>query len=121
MVKFVVGRLFFYFCPKFVAMFYRIFSVLPMIVSLFWIVMLLLDNQKNRSKKFFILLLTIILINFIAHAAYFNHEYETYTVLDTVWVFTSLMIFPLYYYYIRLLTTDAAVQHKWAWLALPSL
>ena len=121
MVKFVVGRLFFYFCPKFVAMFYRIFSVLPMIVSLFWIVMLLLDNQKNRSKKFFILLLTIILINFIAHAAYFNHEYETYTVLDTVWVFTSLMIFPLYYYYIRLLTTDAAVQHKWAWLAVPSL
>ena len=101
-------------------MLYPIFSILPAVVCVFWIFLLLVDKQKNRSKKFFILLLSFILANFIAHAAYFNHEYETYTVLDTVWVFTSLMIFPLYYYYIRLLTTDAAVQHKWSWLAIPS-
>jgi len=102
-------------------MLYRIFSVLPMIVSLFWILMLLIDKHKNRSKKFFILFLTFLLINYFAHAAYFNHEYGLYTVLDSVWVFTSLMSFPLYYYYIRLLTMDISVQYKWVWLSLPSL
>lgn len=102
-------------------MLYRIFSVLPILVSLFWILMLLIDEQKNRSKKYFIFLLTFILINFMGHAAYFNHEYGLYSVLDSIWVFTSLLIFPLYYYYIRLLTTDISVQHKWAWLAVPSL
>lgn len=101
-------------------MLYPVFSILPAAVCVFWIFLLLVDKQKNRSKKFFILLLIFILVNFIAHAAFFNHKYELYTVLDSIWVFTSLLIFPLYYYYIRILTTDPAIQYKWSWLALPS-
>lgn len=94
---------------------------MPMFVCVFWMIMLLIDKQKNTSKKFFVFLLFVILINFFAHAAYFNHEYKLYTLLDSVWIFTSLFVFPLYYYYIRLLTTDTKIQYKWSWLVLPSL
>ncbi|HBG80389.1 MAG TPA: hypothetical protein DDW74_06670, partial [Porphyromonadaceae bacterium] len=72
-------------------MLYPIFTILPAAVCVFWIFLLLVDKQKNRSKKFFILLLIFILVNFIAHAAFFNHKYELYTVLDSIWVFTSLL------------------------------
>lgn len=92
-----------------------------MFVCIFWILMLVIDRQKNTSKRFLAFFLSFLLVNFFAHAAYFNYKYELYTILDSIWVFTSLLSFPFYYYYIRLLTTDTKIQLKWSWLALPSV
>lgn len=92
-----------------------------MFVCVFWILMLVIDRKKNTSKRFLAFFFTFLLINFFAHAAYFNHKYELYTVLDSIWVLTSLLSFPFYYYYVRLLTTDTKIQFKWSLLALPSV
>ena len=102
-------------------MLYLIFSIMPMFVCVFWILMLVIDRKKNTSKRFLAFFFTFLLINFFAHAAYFNHKYELYTVLDSIWVLTSLLSFPFYYYYVRLLTTDTKIQFKWSLLALPSV
>ncbi|WP_436415759.1 helix-turn-helix domain-containing protein [Petrimonas sp.] len=82
--------------------------------------MLIIDRERNTSKRFLTFFLSFISINFFIHAVYFNHHYELYAILDSVWVFTSLLSFPLYYYYIRLLTTDTTIKYKWSWLTLPS-
>jgi AraC-like DNA-binding protein len=61
------------------------------------------------------------LVNYLAHWFYFNHNYTVYRLLDSVWVFTSLAVYPLYYYYIRLLTVDLKLDWKWGWILIPAI
>ncbi len=99
-----------------------VFSIMPMFVCLFWVVLLLIDKQRsNLSKRFLAFFLTLSIINYFTHALFFNHEYELYTRFDSIWCFTSLAGYPLYYYYIRLLTRDTKIEWKWLWLIFPSL
>lgn len=102
-------------------MLHNLFSIMPIFVVLFWVVVLLLDEKKNNSKRFLTFFLSISVVNYFVHWLYFNHQYQLYTFFDSVWVFTSLVGYPLYYYYIRLLTKDVRVNLKWFWLVLPAL
>ncbi len=106
----------------FVDMINAISSTLPMFVCLFWFILLLTDRQQvNLSKRFLILFFGLSFINYFSHAAYFNQQYRLYTVLDSIWCFTSLAAYPLYYLYIRLLTTDSKIRWKWSLVLIPSL
>lgn len=97
-------------------------STLPMFVCLFWVMLLLIDRQQmNLSKRFLVFFFSVSFVNYFSHTAYFNHQYQLYTVFDSIWCFTSLSVFPLYYLYIRLLTLDARVKWKWALVLIPSL
>ena len=99
---------------------YSLFTVMPAFIILFWLILFSLDKKKNRAKRFFIFFLTVALVNYTIHWCYFNHNYDVYRVLDSIWVFTSLSVFPLYYYYIRLLTTDIQIDYKWSWILIPA-
>lgn len=101
-------------------MFYNLFTILPMTVALFWVILLLLDQQKNSAKRFLIFFLSLSVINYFVHGLYFGQEYELYKVFEPIWLFTSLVGYPLYYYYIRLLTCDTHIDIRWAWIVLPS-
>ncbi len=96
------------------------FAVMPLFVSFFWLILFLIEPKQNVSKKFLTFFLCIVSLNYIAHWFYFAQKYEIYTVIDSFWVFTSLSVFPLYYYYIRLLTKDFKINRKWIWLIAPA-
>lgn len=103
-------------------MIYSIFTVMPVFVILFWLLLFFLRSKKNNAtQQFLMLFLGVAFVNYIAHWCYFNHNYELYQVLDSVWVFTSLASYPLYFYYIRLLTVDTRIQCRWSWILLPAL
>ena len=91
-------------------MVYNFFSIMPIFVALFWVVTLLIDRNKNNSKRFLAFFLSLSVFNYFAHWLYFNHQYSFYIVFDGLWIFTSLAGYPLYYYYIRLLTTDTKIN-----------
>jgi len=98
------------------------FTVMPLFVVFFWLILFLLDTKKNDvAKRFFTLFLGVALVNYLAHWFYFNHNYPVYRLLDSVWVFTSLSVYPLYYYYIRLLTVDLKLDWKWGWILIPAI
>ena len=98
------------------------FTVMPLFVVFFWLILFLLDIKKNDvAKRFFTLFLGVALVNYLAHWFYFNHNYTVYRLLDSVWVFTSLAVYPLYYYYIRLLTVDLKLDWKWGWILIPAI
>ncbi len=100
---------------------YLIFSIMPMFICLFWVVLLLIDRQHiNLSKRFLAFFLSLAFVNYFTHALYFNHQYELYSLFDSIWCFTSLAVFPLYYYYIRLLTKDVKINYRWAWILISS-
>ncbi|MEA4985320.1 hypothetical protein SDC9_42887 [bioreactor metagenome] len=101
-------------------MVYNFFSIMPIFVALFWVVTLLIDRNKNNSKRFLAFFLSLSVFNYFAHWLYFNHQYSFYIVFDGLWIFTSLAGYPLYYYYIRLLTTDTKINLRWSWLILPA-
>lgn len=93
---------------------------MPSFVIIFWLILFCLEKNKNKAKRFLIFFLSVALVNYTSHWHYFNHNYETYHILDSIWVFTSLSVFPLYYYYIRLLTIDVKVNYYWFWILIPA-
>ncbi len=100
----------------------QFFTALPLFVVLFWLMLFLLDYKKSDSaKRFLVFFLGVALLNYLAHWHYFNHNYTVYNILDSVWVFTTLAVYPIYYYYIRLLTTDIKINFKWIWILIPAI
>lgn len=100
---------------------YFVFTMLPLFVIFFWLMLFMMDGRGERAKRFLGVFLVVVLINYIAHWFYFNHNYEVYKILDSVWVFTSLSVYPLYYYYLRLLTIDVRIDYRWGWILLPAV
>ena len=98
-----------------------ILSVMPMFVCLFWVVLLLCDNNRNLPKNYLAFFLSLSAINYFVHAAFFNRQYDLFAFTDNIWVFTSLSSYPLYYYYIRLLTRDIRIDWRWSWILLPAM
>ncbi|MDD4776699.1 MAG: AraC family transcriptional regulator [Fermentimonas sp.] len=100
----------------------QFFTALPLFVVLFWLILFLLDyKNSNTPKRFLIFFLGIALLNYLAHWNYFNHNYAVYNILDSVWVFTTLAVYPVYYYYIRLLTVDLKINLRWIWILIPAI
>ena len=99
---------------------HSIFTILPTFVILFWLILFILDDNKNEAKVFLIFFLFTALVNYSIHWFYFNHSYNIYYILENVWIVTSLSAYPLYYYYIRYLTKDKKIEYKWAWILLPA-
>ncbi len=98
-----------------------IFTTLPMFVCLFGVILLLLDDKKQLSKRYLSFFLLISFINYFTHAVYFNYQYKLFALMDNFWVLTSLSGYPLFYYYIRLLTKDEQINWKWMWSLLPAI
>jgi len=98
-----------------------ILSVMPMFVCLFWVVLLLCDNNRNLPKNYLAFFLSLSAINYFVHAAFFNRQYDLFAFTDNIWVFTSLSSYPLYYYYIRLLTREIRIDWRWSWILLPAM
>lgn len=99
-----------------------LFSSLPLWVCVFWFLTLFLNfNSNTLAKKFLILFFFIATINYFTHFLYFNNQYNIYCFAENIWIFTSLSLFPIYYYYIRLLTIDSKTSFALIWLFVPSI
>jgi AraC-like DNA-binding protein len=101
-------------------LFTSFFALMPMFVCLFWGILLLGDKHRNLPKSYLAFFMFVTLINYFTHAAFFLHEVKLFAFMDNVWVFTSLASYPLYYYYIRLLTRDTKINWKWLAILLPA-
>jgi AraC-like DNA-binding protein len=101
-------------------LFTSLFALMPMFVCLFWGILLLADKRRNLPKSYLAFFMFVTLVNYFTHAAFFLHEIKLFAFMDNVWVFTSLASYPLYYYYIRLLTRDTKVNWKWLVILLPA-
>lgn len=98
-----------------------ILSVMPMFICFFWAMVLLLNKNNNLPKKYLAFFLSVATVNYFVHAAFFNRQYELFAFVENLWVFTSLAAFPLFYYYIRLLTNDTRIDWRWSWILLPAV
>lgn len=101
-----------------------IILLLPIYVALFWSVALA-GNGKKRStpRKFLGKFMLFPLIIFISHLFYFAPYPEIYPWFDVILQYASLMAFPIYYIYFRLLTVDDkfSIKAHGRFLIIPTL
>lgn len=100
-------------------MIHALILVIPAFAILFWLVFFFLDKKKTKISQYLIPLFFIALITVVVSWVFIDFNYNNY-VCDSIWVFTSLSVYPLYYYYIRLLTVDDKIDYKWLWLLMPA-
>lgn len=81
------------------------FSTLPFEVCLFWFVVLAMKFRKNDiAKRMLAVFAGVCTVLYLCHAFYFLGHSDLLT--ETVWVFCSMSVYPLYYLYICRLTSS---------------
>lgn len=84
----------------------------PMYVTFFWILVLLSAKSKNnRAKKFLGFFMIAAFLVYLSHAFFFKKQLDGYLIFEPVYTLASLSVYPMYYWYIKLLTVDT--EFKW--------
>lgn len=89
----------------------------PMYVTFFWAFVLLVSTkEKNRAKHFLGIFMVAAFLVYLSHAIFFNKTHSGYIFFDPIYTLSSLSVYPLYYWYIKLLTIET--EYKWRNLRL---
>ncbi len=94
-------------------MFYDIILYTPMYVTLFWAITLLLSNRKKNLAKYFLgIFMGAAFLVYLSHAIFFHNEQNLYLYIDPIYTLGSLLVYPLYYVYIKILSVDTSFKKK---------
>jgi len=87
---------------------FKLFLLLnPVYATLFWAVVLnTVKPQGNKPKMFLGKFFVVSFLTFIFHLLYFMPLPQIYVYADSIYYLTHLLVFPLYYIYVRLLSID---------------
>ena len=102
---------------------YKLFLLLnPVYATLFWAVVLNTVKQRGNEPKVFLgKFFVVAFLVFVCHLLYFIPLPEIYVHTDSIYYLTHLLVFPLYYIYIRLLSVDYefSIKKHYKYLIVP--
>lgn len=96
----------------------------PVYVTLFWFVLLLITKTKNHyPKRFLGVFMGTCTLVYLSHFLFFSPLLDVYYWVDPFYQYASLLVYPLYHIYFRLLTIDErfSLRHNGIYLILPTL
>jgi AraC-like DNA-binding protein len=94
----------------------------PMYIALFWtLVLLFTKKENNRAKLFLGVFMFAATVLYFSHAVFFKRNIELYKIIDPLYIFATLSVYPLYYWYIKLLTVEPIYNWYNLKMLLPSL
>ena len=100
----------------------NLFSLLPFLVSLFWLILFLVDYGRfDPAKRLLTLFMLVCTILYFCHAVYFHQHIHLYSLVESIYTFCTLAVYPLYYLYIRKLTSEKPLLFQDYWVLLPAL
>ena len=103
-------------------MYKDIILILPFFVTFFWAVTLWFGAKNaGTPKKMLALFMTVAAFLYAAHAVFFSKNYALYAVMDPIYTFANLSVFPLFYLYIKSLTKEKAFSYKSIWILSPAI
>lgn len=75
----------------------------PIFASLFWGIVFLTYNShiKNKAKRYLGFFMLIAFTLYCTHAVFFLKLYKTYSYVDSLYLLSTLSIYPFYYIYVR--------------------
>lgn len=94
----------------------------PMYITFFWSMILLLSHRNNNMAKQYlgVFMFTAFLL-YLTHAVYFNGQKSTYLYFEPLYTFVCLLVYPLYYIYIKVLCRNISFKIKNLLLFLPAI
>jgi len=88
--------------------FYTSLIFAPLYVSVFWSILLLgTKKEGNAAKRFLGLFMVAASIVYFSHSVFFSNQVLLYRLIDPMYIFASLSVYPLYYLYIQILSIGA--------------
>lgn len=104
-------------------MFKNILYNLPFLIALFWLLYVIVSRRPNHKaiRKVLILYMADSLLLFFTYAAFLQNETSLYLICRTLNIFSLASIFPLYYIYLRLTTTETTLKPHYLWTFLPAI
>ena len=79
----------------------------PMYVTFFWAIVLLLSaNSRNKARYLLGVFMIAAFLIYLSHSVFFNKSNISYLIFDPIYTFASLSVYPLYFWYIKLLTNE---------------
>lgn len=94
----------------------------PMYVTFFWAVVLLITKREDNRAKFFLgIFMTVAFLLYFSHAVFFQKMFSFYTFVDPIYIFSSLSVYPFYFWYIKLLSVETHYQWHNLRLLVPAL
>ena len=92
----------------------------PMYTALFWAIVLFISKNENNRAKFFLgIIMTVAFLLYLSHAHFFKKISVSYLAFDPIYILTSLSMYPLYYWYIKLLTVEPEYRMDNIWSLIP--
>lgn len=93
----------------------------PLYITLFWsIVFLIQVGENDKAKKFLGVFMVMAFLLYTCHAIFFNNFYLLYSSIEFIYVFTMLTVYPIYFVYLKILTTDEFGIKKHLFHLLPA-
>lgn len=94
----------------------------PLYVTIFWaLVFLNSARRKNRAKYFLGFFMAVCFSLYLGHSLFFLGRFDDYLHYDPLYITASLLVYPMYYHYIRLLTKDDAFTLSYLRHYIPAL
>ena len=94
-------------------MFKLILLLNPIYVTLFWILVLNTNKKQGNVPKLFLgRFMTVTFLLYLSHFFYYLPLPEIYHYIDPFYQLLNLLVYPMYYIYIRLLTVDDRFKIK---------
>ncbi len=94
----------------------------PIYVCGFWaLVFLNSSGKKNRARHFLGFFMATAFLLYLGHTLFFLEKYLLYIHYDPVYIAANLLVYPMYYQYIRLLTADTRWSLKYLYHYIPAI
>ena len=94
----------------------------PMYVTFFWAIILFMARRTdNRAKQFLGVFMVAAFFLYLSHAIFFKQYLDAYIFIEPIYIMASLMVYPLYYWYIKLLTVDVKINYKNLRMLIPGI
>ena len=94
----------------------------PVYVTLFWSVVLLTDKSNYSIPRSFLSKFMIAaFVVYLSHFFFYSGLENIYIAIDPIYQLSSLLVYPLYHIYFRLLTIDQtfSIRKHWHLLLAP--
>ncbi len=86
-------------------------------VTFFWAIVLLITKRENNRARFFLgVFMLFAFLLYLSHAHFFKKLNSTFYIFEPIYIFASLSVYPLYYWYIKLLSVESV--YRWINLRL---
>ena len=91
-----------------------------MILALTWALLLIISSRANSARLFLGLFMFTVSMIFLSHVVYYHHLKSIYLHFDLIFIFGSLSLFPIYHWYMKILTFRSKIDFRDMELLLPA-